>query len=91
VRSQYEDCHRDQVVAKGVTIENGAQFSFVPIANRRLTAGTVFTIINNTSGFPITGVFANLPDNSTFTVGPNTYQVSCEGGDGNDLTLTVVP
>lgn len=80
----------DQVIANGVTIENGAQFSFTPVANKRLTAGTVFTAISNTSANPIAGTFANLPDGSTFTAGRNSYQVSYSGGDGNDLTLTVV-
>lgn len=81
----------DQVIANGVTIESGADFSFVAVANKRLTAGTVFTAISNTSATPITGTFANLPDGSTFTVGRNNYQVSYSGGEGNDLTLTVVP
>ncbi len=33
----------------------------------------------------------NLPDGGSITVGNNTFQASYEGGDGNDLTLTVVP
>jgi autotransporter-associated beta strand protein len=81
----------DQVTANGVTIEPGALFGFAPVANRRLTAGTVFTPISNTSPNPITGTFANLPDRSGVTIGRNRYHVSYEGGDGNDLTLTVVP
>jgi autotransporter-associated beta strand protein len=81
----------DQVIANGVTIESGAQFSFTPVANKRLTVGTVFAAISNTSANPITGTFANLPDGSTLTVGRNNYQVSYSGGDGNDLALTVVP
>ena len=81
----------DQVIAKGVTLESGAQFSFVAVANKRLTAGTVFTVINNTSANAITGTFANLADDSIFSAGRNNYQVSYEGGTGNDLTLTVVP
>jgi autotransporter-associated beta strand protein len=81
----------DQVTAKGVTIESGAQFSFQSLGNRRLPSGTIFTAISNTSANPIAGTFANLPDNSTFTAGRNNYQASYEGGDGNDLTLTVVP
>jgi hypothetical protein len=51
----------------------------------------VFTAINKTSANPISGRFANLPDGSTITIGGNTFQASYEGGDGNDLTLTVVP
>jgi autotransporter-associated beta strand protein len=79
----------DQVIAKGVTIESGAQFDFNAVANKRLATGTVFTAISNTSANPISGTFANLPDHSTFTVGRNNYQASYEGGDGNDLILTV--
>ena len=74
-----------------MTIESGAQFDFNAVANKRLTTGTVFTAISNTSATQISGTFANLPDNSTFTVGRNNYQANYEGGDGNDLTLTVVP
>ncbi len=81
----------DQVIANGVTIESGAQFSFKQLANKQLTAGTVFSALDNTSANPIAGTFANLPDDSTFTDGNNTYQVDYQGGDGNDLTLTVVP
>jgi autotransporter-associated beta strand protein len=81
----------DLVRAKGITIESGAQFAFQPKGNHALTPGTVFTVLNNVSTAPIRGTFANLPDNSTLTVGPNNYQASYEGGDGNDLTLTVVP
>ena len=81
----------DQVIAKGITIEGGAQFDFQPVANRRLTIGTIFTAIINTSANPIAGTFANLPEGSTFTAGRNNFQVSYSGGTGNDLTLTVVP
>jgi autotransporter-associated beta strand protein len=81
----------DQVAALGISINNGAQFSFADIGSGTLPPGTVFTIINNTSANPISGTFSNLPDGSIFTANRNTYQVSYEGGDGNDLTLTVVP
>ena len=80
----------DQVIANGVTIESGAQFNFQAIGRGRLRVGTVFTAISNTSANLISGVFANLPDGSTLTAGSNTLQVSYTGGDGNDLTLTVV-
>jgi hypothetical protein len=48
-------------------------------------------VINNTSATPIAGRFGNLPDGATVTVGSNTFLANYEGGDGNDLTLTVVP
>ena len=56
-----------------------------------LNVSTVFTAISNTSTNPIVGTFINLADGSTFTAGRNNFQASYEGGDGNDLTLTVVP
>jgi autotransporter-associated beta strand protein len=81
----------DEVVANGVSINSGAQFSFADLESGILTPGTVFTVINNTAATPIVGTFSNLPDGSIFTANGNTYQVSYQGGDGNDLTLTVVP
>jgi len=81
----------DKVVADRVTINSGAQFSFDDSNASALPFGTVFTVVDNTAGNPIAGTFLNLADDSTFTVGSNTFQANYEGGDGNDLTLTVVP
>ena len=80
-----------QVVATGVTINSGALVSISDLGTTRLPSGTVFTIISNTATTAIAGTFSNLADGSTLIVGSNTYHVSYEGGDGNDLTLTVVP
>jgi hypothetical protein len=46
-------------------------------------------VINNTAATQINGTFSNIPDGGTITVGSNTFQANYEGGDGNDLTLTV--
>jgi len=54
-----------------------------------LATGTVFTVISNTAAIPIVGTFSNLPDGATITIGDNTFEADYEGGDGNDLTLTV--
>jgi autotransporter-associated beta strand protein len=81
----------DQVIANGVTIASGAQFSFVDNGSNVLSPGTTFLAINNSAASPISGSFSNLPDGGTIRVGNNTYQANYEGGDGNDLTLTVVP
>jgi len=48
-------------------------------------------LIRNTSADPISGTFSNLPDGAIVNVNGNNLQASYEGGDGNDLTLTVVP
>jgi len=80
-----------EITALGVTINSGASFTFVDVGTGTLTVGTVFTVINNTSANPVFGTFSNLSDGSVFTSNGNNFQVSYTGGDGNDLTLTVVP
>ena len=84
------DIAADAVIANGVTI-NGGTFSPTANADGTLTVGTKFVVIDNTSAAAIAGAFANLPDGGTITIGNNTYQANYEGGDGNDLTLTVIP
>jgi hypothetical protein len=59
--------------------------------NQTMSNGTALTLIDNTAETPISGTFKKLPDGVEITVGLNTFQVSYSGGDGNDLTLTVVP
>lgn len=81
----------DQVAANGVVINTGARFNLRSKGTAALPPGTELTAISNTSASPISGTFSNLPNGATVTAGPNTLQVSYEGGDGNDLTLTVVP
>jgi autotransporter-associated beta strand protein len=81
----------DEVIANGVTIEKGAHFDFEVMGSTKLGSGTGFTAISNTAATPIGGNFENLRDGSLITSGPNSFQVSYTGGDGNDLTLTVVP
>ena len=80
-----------KVMAKGTIINSGALFSFVDLGNGTIPPGQVYTVIDNHSATPISGAFSNLPDGSTITVGSNTFQADYQGGDGNDLTLTVVP
>ena len=80
----------DKVSALGVSIRN-ALILFNDIGASVIPPGTVFTVIDNTAATPIAGTFSNLADGSTVTVGSNTFQADYQGGDGNDLTLTVVP
>jgi hypothetical protein len=53
--------------------------------------GTEFTVISNTGSAPIAGTFSDLADGAIIAIGGNNLQASYSGGDGNDLTLTVVP
>ena len=81
----------DKLIARGVTIGSDAVISFTDAGAGTIALGTVFPIIINTAPTPIAGSFSNLVDNSVFTLNGNSFLVSYEGGDGNDLTITVVP
>ena len=81
----------DEVIANGVTIDSGAKFSFLPSGTTALTVGQVFTVISNTAGTAISGTFHNLSDGEILTINGSNLQADYQGGDGNDLTLTVVP
>ena len=80
----------DLVVANGVTI-NGATLDLAGTTIGSLNSGLTLTLISNTSANPISGAFSNLPDGAIVNVNGNNLQASYSGGDGNDLTLTVVP
>ena len=79
------------VIANGVTINSGAMIELIGKITGALSQGFVLTLISNTSADPISGTFSNLPDGSIVTINGNNFQASYTGGDGNDLTLTVVP
>ncbi|HEY8670447.1 MAG TPA: hypothetical protein VIL63_06395 [Terriglobales bacterium] len=80
----------DEIVAQGITL-NQAQFRLQQFGRRKLPPGRVLTVISNTAATPINGPFVNLPEGSTVSVGNNIFRLSYNGGDGNDLTLTVLP
>jgi uncharacterized repeat protein (TIGR03803 family) len=54
------------------------------------TPGTRFTLINNDLADPVTGTFAGLAEGATLTIGSSLYQISYQGGDGNDVVLTCI-
>jgi uncharacterized repeat protein (TIGR01451 family) len=54
------------------------------------TFGDAFTIIDNDGSDPVTGTFAGLPEGATFTVGASLFQVTYQGGTGNDVVLTTI-
>jgi autotransporter-associated beta strand protein len=81
----------DELIANSVTISAGALFSGDSVGTGNLSLNMVFTAINITSPAQINGTFANLADGAVITVNGTNFQANYEGGDGNDLTLTVVP
>ncbi len=90
-KARRNQARTDEVSANGVTINSGATFDLTGQAQGVLRQGLTLTVISNTSANPIIGAFSNLPDGGIVTVNNNNFQASYEGGDGNDLTLTVVP
>jgi autotransporter-associated beta strand protein len=90
-RAQRNRATTDKVIANGVTINSGAMIALSGQTQGRLSTGLTLTLISNTSANPISGTFANLPDGAVVTINRNHFQASYSGGDGNDLTLTVVP
>ena len=81
----------DKVVAGGVTIESGATFSMRATIRGTLTPGTTLIAISNTGASPINGYLLATYRRRHRHRGITNFQASYEGGDGNDLTLTVVP
>lgn len=77
--------------ANGVTIDAGASITLLATAKGAVRVGTSATVLNNTSASPIAGAFSNLADGAIVTVNGVNFQANYQGGDGNDLTLTVVP
>jgi autotransporter-associated beta strand protein len=80
----------DQITTNGVIVSPGARIR-LQIRPGTVSLGTTFVIINDTAATPIAGTFSNLPDGAIVNLNGNNFQASYEGGDGNDLTLTVVP
>ncbi|HEY4282894.1 MAG TPA: autotransporter-associated beta strand repeat-containing protein, partial [Chthoniobacterales bacterium] len=91
INSTRQQVRADEVVANGVTIDSAAKFTVVPTVRGSLSLGTVLTVISNTAATPIAGTFVNLRDGITLDIGSNHFMVNYEGGDGNDLTFTVIP
>ena len=81
----------DKIVALGVTLDPAAQIVLTDSGGGTLALGTIFTIIDNAAATPIVGVFSNLLEGAIVNVNGNNLQASYTGGDGNDLTLTIVP
>ena len=65
----------DKASAKGVNLNAASQIALSDLGTGVLTAGTVFTIIDNTAATPIVGAFSNLANGGTVVVGSNTYLV----------------
>lgn len=71
------------------TVTLGGTLDLVPAVG--LSIGSSFTILTKTSGGAITGTFTSRPQNSTWIEDGYLWQISYTAGDGNDVTVTIVP
>lgn len=79
----------DKLVAKDVYIDN-TTLDLKYLAGAKVAAGDAYTIISNTGTGPVNGTFKDLPEGATFNAQGGTFKISYVGGDGNDVTITVV-
>lgn len=71
------------VTLGGATLNTTLYGGFVP------AVGNAFTIISNDGTDAVSGTFNGLAEGATFTVTGVTYTITYQGGDGNDVVLTV--
>lgn len=81
----------DQLIANGLTIGSTASITFSDLGGSAWGIGTKITIIDNTSGSAISGIFAGYAEGYEFTLGANLFKTTYLGGNGNDFALEVVP
>ncbi len=78
----------DQLIASNVSL--GASSALLLSLDFDPIPGTVFTLINNIGGLAVTGTFAGLPEGASVILAGTPLQISYVGGNGNDVTLTVL-
>lgn len=77
----------DQVQVTGTVDLNGATLNL--ISTFTAAAGDEFLLIDNDGVDAITGAFAGLAEGTLFTFNGNQVFITYQGGDGNDVALTV--
>lgn len=78
----------DQLEVLGTVALGGATLSIA--MGYTPPTSTEFTLVDNDGADAITGQFAGLAEGDAFEVDGQFLQISYAGGDGNDVTLTVV-
>jgi len=80
----------DQAQVSGAVDVTDAILDVQRLSSYSPTNGTQFIIIDNDGTDAVTGAFEGMPNGSTFTVDGVTYRINYDGGDGNDVVLTVI-
>ena len=79
----------DQVSVTG-TVTLGGDLSVSMLNSFLASGGDSFTIIDNDNADAVSGTFSGLVEGAFLTVGGNDFQITYQGGDGNDVVLTSV-
>lgn len=80
----------NEVATRPVSIGTGATLVTARYNDYTPKQGEVYTIIDVAGGQAVDGTFADLPEGATFDQNGITFKISYVGGDGNDVTLTVM-
>ena len=80
----------DQMIVRGTNNLANATLNVSTGFTTPVPIGQQFVIINNDGVDPIAGTFAGLPNGAMFSVGGIGFRINYNGGDGNDVVLTVV-
>jgi hypothetical protein len=78
----------DQVQVTGTVAVSGSLT--VDILSGSPAVGQAITIIDNDGTDPVSGAFTGLPERSTIALGGQVIRISYQGGDGNDVVLSVL-
>lgn len=85
VGTQYDQLNVTGTVALGAGLANlGLTLGFLP------AFGDAFTIVENDPADAVTGFFAGLDEGEVFTAAGQTWQITYQGGSGNDVVLRVL-
>ncbi|HZK09352.1 MAG TPA: BspA family leucine-rich repeat surface protein [Bacteroidales bacterium] len=79
----------DQLVVNGTVDITDATLTLVDNFAGSLPEGHIFTIINNTGTGAVVGTFNGLPEGTAMSFNGQGLVISYNGGDGNDVVLTV--
>jgi hypothetical protein len=79
----------DQVAVHGSVNLGGASL-LISVNNFYPSVNNQFIVIQNDLNEPVTGTFNGLPEGGTFVQNGITFQISYQGGTGNDVVLTVI-
>ncbi len=80
--------HYSQLAVNGTVDLGGA--SLIVTLGFNSSVSNKFTIIDNDGNDAVAGTFKNLPEGAALVIGGAQFQITYQGGDGNDVVLTQI-